>query len=386
MGRYLLGDAEPRDSPLPYFTTNSVFEPADADELLTWLEETAPWELRQASFYEQHQCNLLVNPPSGKCARLFGDVALNELRASLETWLGVKLQGRFFVAAHKLMPGQGIGLHNDDPEAGSDRETHRLLVQLNRGWNDDFGGHLLFFHSESPFDIAQVIRPVHDGGVGFPLSRRSYHAVSRIRGGARFTVVYSFWEDRSDESGRSNGLGAPRAAASREAGHTSAAGCDHLVKTCSILERWKCPSHLRKAGLFHTAYGGDNSAACLFPVHDRQILRGVIGNDAEDLVYWYSVASDDSLRASVVHGPPFAIVDRRDGTVLPVAPSQFADLLTLRMAAFLQRLHHQVAGSGEANDVQSVVNNRSDMLPADALIEMRWVFEPRNHLEGSLAS
>ncbi|WP_292625538.1 cyclophane-containing peptide 2OG-Fe(II) oxygenase YhhC [Mesorhizobium sp.] len=95
------------------------------------------------------------------------------------------------VTAHRMVVGQTIRIHNDFRLGG---ETHRILVQLNRGWADDQGGLLMLFGSGDADDVRRVIRPVHGSGLGFNISKSSFHAVSTINVGERFTLVYSFRE------------------------------------------------------------------------------------------------------------------------------------------------------------------------------------------------
>src|SRR3954465_12073601 len=80
-------------------------------------------------------------------------------------------------------------IHND--YIGGE-ETHRLLVQLNRGWDVQDGGVLLLFGSVRPGDICRAVKPSHRSGFAFEISPNSFHAVSRMVNGERYTLVYSF--------------------------------------------------------------------------------------------------------------------------------------------------------------------------------------------------
>ena len=119
---------------------------------------------------------------------------LNDLRSKVERIFEVRLEDRIDCTVHKLVPGQRIRIHNDFIPG---QETHRVLVQLNRGWHDDQGGFLMFFNSQDPSDVHRVFSPVHDSVVGFAISEDSNHAVSTVHGGERFTLVFSFY-GRSD--------------------------------------------------------------------------------------------------------------------------------------------------------------------------------------------
>jgi Rps23 Pro-64 3,4-dihydroxylase Tpa1-like proline 4-hydroxylase len=95
------------------------------------------------------------------------------------------------ITAHKLLARQTIRVHNDFLDG---QETYRLLVQLNRGWQDEQGGMLMLFSSVSPDDVRRIIRPLHGSAFAFRITPQSFHAVSTIRSGERFTLVYSFRE------------------------------------------------------------------------------------------------------------------------------------------------------------------------------------------------
>ncbi len=71
--------------------------------------------------------------------------------------------------------------------------SHRLLIQLNRGWEDANGGLLVFFNSNDPADVHRVLRPLHNTGVVFEISESSLHAVTPIQAGDRYTLVLSFF-------------------------------------------------------------------------------------------------------------------------------------------------------------------------------------------------
>ena len=92
-------------------------------------------------------------------------------------------------AAHKLLAKQTIRIHNDFLDGD---ERYRLLVQLNRGWTDAQGGMLMLFASGCSTDVRRVLRPVHGSMFAFEISPASYHAVSTVHSGERYTLVYSF--------------------------------------------------------------------------------------------------------------------------------------------------------------------------------------------------
>jgi Rps23 Pro-64 3,4-dihydroxylase Tpa1-like proline 4-hydroxylase len=116
---------------------------------------------------------------------------LSGLKTRVEDVFKVELGNDVDVAAHKLILGQRIRIHNDFI---SGEKTYRLLIQLNRGCKDEDGGLLLLFNSSDPADIHKAFRPIHNSAIGFVVSPTSNHAVSTIHDGERFTLVYSFYD------------------------------------------------------------------------------------------------------------------------------------------------------------------------------------------------
>jgi Rps23 Pro-64 3,4-dihydroxylase Tpa1-like proline 4-hydroxylase len=153
------------------------------------MEAAAPWRLQIASFYEQWELHLAPGVLPASLSPLLATETIDHLRTLMLAPLAARRVTLTDVTAHKLIPGQTIRIHNDYL---ADGETHRLLVQLNRGWEDAQGGLLMLFNSACPEDVRRILRPVHRSSVAFPISPRSFHAVSKIRCGERYTLVYSF--------------------------------------------------------------------------------------------------------------------------------------------------------------------------------------------------
>lgn len=160
--------------------------------LLDWFEQDAPWRLVETNFYEQYEFSLLDVGIPPAIARTFEGPVLAALRRQMSEVFGVTLTTRVNAVAHKLVPGQHIAIHNDYLQG---EETHRLTVQLNRGLSDEDGGLFLLFNSFDPADIHSIHRPRSGTGIGFEIGPNSHHAVSRMHGGARFTLVFSFYAE-----------------------------------------------------------------------------------------------------------------------------------------------------------------------------------------------
>ncbi len=175
--------------PFPHAVSSALLAPALAEEVLVWLESDAPWKLRVESFYEQYELNLAAATLPNNLASLVTSATIAELSKTMLTPIEAGPLELLEVNAHKLVRGQTIRIHNDYLGGV---ETYRLLVQLNRGWRDDDGGVLMLFSGPNAADVSRLLRPLHGCAVAFAISPRSYHAVSTIRSGERYTLVYSY--------------------------------------------------------------------------------------------------------------------------------------------------------------------------------------------------
>lgn len=180
-----------QSTPFPYYISEEALTKEAGDSLLDWFGSDAPWQLVETEFYEQYEFSFFSVDLPSIIAAIIDKPNLERVKGLVQDEFGVVLSDRMDVTAHKLLPGQRIRLHNDYiPDA----ETHRVLVQLNRGWDDGNGGLLMFFNSNDPADIHRVLRPSHNSCVAFEISPDSNHAVTTIHGGERFTLVYSFYK------------------------------------------------------------------------------------------------------------------------------------------------------------------------------------------------
>jgi Rps23 Pro-64 3,4-dihydroxylase Tpa1-like proline 4-hydroxylase len=184
-----MSDVQLRADPFAHTSASNLLAESLADRTLSWMETDAPWRLRIASFYEQWELALDAEYLPPELRELIAPRTIIRLvDTMLQPITDCKLELRE-VTAHKLLAGQTIRIHNDFIDG---EETHRLIVQLNRGWDDRKGGLLMLFGSARVEDVRRAVRPLHGSAFAFEISPRSFHAVSTIKDGERYTLVYSF--------------------------------------------------------------------------------------------------------------------------------------------------------------------------------------------------
>lgn len=330
-----------RADPFPHFVVAGALPGDLADAMLEWLDGPALWHLHTASFFDQYELDLTRTKPAAVCDWLFDPAFRRELTERVGALYGVPMTDRITVSAHRLIAGQKIGIHTDEPRG--DAETHRLVLQLNRGWRDEWGGHLVLFGDDDPDCIRAVIRPLHNTSIGFALSHRSFHAVAPVAGGVRYTLIFSFWSrdgaargepEHASLPGREAALQFLRSAGAGRIPHSGASLLDHLVGVERVLDRWGYPKDVRLAGLFHSVYGTEG-----FPVAaatDREAVRALIGTRAEGLVQAFCAMSRDSLADSVARGEP--VLRTGSGSPLPTTWTGLVDLVAIDLANIAEQL------------------------------------------------
>jgi Rps23 Pro-64 3,4-dihydroxylase Tpa1-like proline 4-hydroxylase len=161
--------------------------------LLAWLESEAPWRLAVMDFYEQYEFDFEDVELPSNLKPLFSESTMQELRMRVGVLLSTSLKPQVDITAHKLKSSQKIRIHND---ARPDGETHRFLIQLNRGWTREHGGLLMLFRGPGVETLEDILFPTSRSAFGFEISTASYHAVSQVHQGDRYTIVFSFYAER----------------------------------------------------------------------------------------------------------------------------------------------------------------------------------------------
>jgi len=181
--------AENYTVPFPHFRVPELLSVHIADSILDWLDTDAPWKLRIAEFYEQHEFSMLACDAPDEVAQVASNDFVYTIGEELSRRLNAPTLQIVDICMHRLVEGQTIRIHNDHI---GEEETHRLVVQLNRGWSFDQGGLLMLFARGDPESVTDIILPTHRSAFGFEISPRSHHAVSTIHAGRRDTMVYTF--------------------------------------------------------------------------------------------------------------------------------------------------------------------------------------------------
>jgi Rps23 Pro-64 3,4-dihydroxylase Tpa1-like proline 4-hydroxylase len=180
---------EDYSAPFPHFRVPQLFSARTADAIVEWLDADAPWKLRIAEFYEQHEFSLMDGEAPAEILEVVSIEFVDAIAQALSQHLSAPTLELVDVCMHRLVRGQTIRIHNDHIGKA---ETHRLVVQLNRGWSPEQGGLFMLFARDDPESVSDILVPTHRSAFGFEISPRSHHAVSTVHAGYRDTLVYTF--------------------------------------------------------------------------------------------------------------------------------------------------------------------------------------------------
>ena len=131
--------------------------------------------------------------------------------------------------------------------------------------------------------------------------------------------------------------------------HTGGGLCAHLIGTRELLSRWQMPETVCDAGLYHSIYGTDNYPETSIPIERRQVVRNVIGEEAELLCFLFCIIERLSLYSSLSSDdPPSCVRSRYGGAALKLDEQTYSALCHIALANWLeqrgrapQELRHQ---------------------------------------------
>lgn len=179
-----------RLTPFAHVRIPAILSQEAGQAVLEWFETDAPWQLKITDFYEQLEFSLLQANLPENLRQLVSKEFVGSLASMLRKQFETAMLELTDIVAHRMISGQTIRIHNDFLGAGE--ETHRCIVQINRGWKATQGGLLMLFEFDDPESVRDILIPDHRSAFAFEISRHSHHAVSTVHKGQRDTIVYTF--------------------------------------------------------------------------------------------------------------------------------------------------------------------------------------------------
>jgi hypothetical protein len=110
----------------------------------------------------------------------------------------------------------------------------------------------------------------------------------------------------------------------------------HLEGTHNLLQAWGNPEAICVAGLFHSIYGTRHFRYSAFPVTDRDVIRGLIGVEAEFLAYVFCVSDRREFLAGIA-AQDIMVTDHYRNSVIPLSRSELTNLLEIEAANLIEQ-------------------------------------------------
>ena len=174
-------------SPYRHVRMYPILEPVLAKFTLSWLRRTGAWARQEGAFYRHDTFALTPDVVPPEAAEIVSPRTLGSLRAILQSRFATEVRPFAHVEAHRSSTRDDIGLHTD-----ADVREIRLMLNLNTRWRPGQGGVLQL--QDRPGHPCRHVRyrPLHNSATAFRTAPDSYHRVSPVQEGERYTLLYRF--------------------------------------------------------------------------------------------------------------------------------------------------------------------------------------------------
>ncbi len=143
--------------------------------------------------------------------------------------------------------------------------------------------------------------------------------------------------------------------------HSGAALLDHLRGTHDLLESWGNVSHVCLAGLFHSIYGTESYRTESVSFEDREKIRHVIGEEAEQLAFLFCVTRRRTF-FELIGDPRPSLYNRISNLQVEVTPELIRDLIEMQIANYVEFLPRLDFTHEELDDLRDRVELAKDLI------------------------
>ncbi|NES81372.1 MAG: hypothetical protein F6K10_08130 [Moorea sp. SIO2B7] len=120
--------------------------------------------------------------------------------------------------------------------------------------------------------------------------------------------------------------------------HMNRSLLEHFQGTYRLLKKWGNRESICLAGLFHAIYGTETFYTALVSLEKRQEIALLIGDEAEKLVYYYSITTRNHFVKNLSNLNDLSITSRLDGEIIPITELEFRQLVEIFLADRLEQI------------------------------------------------
>jgi len=129
--------------------------------------------------------------------------------------------------------------------------------------------------------------------------------------------------------------------------HPSGTLHEHATRVAALLADWGAGEDLQAAGLCHACYGTDGYGPALLGLAERPVLRALIGDRAESLVYLYASCDRGAVYPELGKRGPVQFRDRFTGATRTPPERDIRAFAELTAANELDVIRHDAATAAE---------------------------------------
>lgn len=112
---------------------------------------------------------------------------------------------------------------------------------------------------------------------------------------------------------------------------------DHFLGTYYLLSKWKNKRSVCLAGLCHALYGTETFPTALVPPEQRRDVISLIGPEAEELVYLYSINNREHFVKNLNREGVYTIRSYATGEIVSITEQKFSQLTEIFLADRLEQ-------------------------------------------------
>jgi SM-20-related protein len=232
--------------------------------------------------------------------------------------------------------GQPYGSEGSIHTDSLSEKSRTIIYYPHSVWHPNWGGETVFFNKEQTDIVASVYPRPNRLLVFSGTTPHVARGLSRVCPALRITLMFKAERTSGEERYRSFLIEELQL---KQVRHSGRDFYTHLSQTCQFLRDWKNREPVCLAGLFHSIYGTWHFHHKAFPIERREVIRNLIGEEAEFLTYAFCVI--ERPKELVAHAqsqaPEIEIMDHHTKGPLKLSRAQLLSLLEIEAANLLEQ-------------------------------------------------